>query len=47
MIRWGGERRELGEYLDLSWDLDFGAIQELVERLCVIGVKPHYVCLPV
>ena len=39
--------RELEEYLDLPWDPDFGMIQELVGRLCVVGVKPHYVCLPV
>ena len=43
-ICWGGERRELEEYLDLSWDPDSGVIQELVERLHVVGVKPHYVC---
>ena len=47
MIRWGGERRELGEYPDLSWNMDFGVIQELVERLRVIGVKPHCMCLPI
>ena len=42
-IPWDGERRELGEYFDLSWDPDSGVIQELVEGLLVIGVKPHYV----
>ena len=47
VISWDGERRELGEYPDLSWDLDSRMIYELVERLCVVGVKPHYVCLPV
>ena len=25
-IRWGGERRELREYLNLSWDPDSGVI---------------------
>ena len=43
-IRWCGERRELREYLDLPWDPDSGVIQELVERLCIVGVKPHCVC---
>ena len=43
-ICWGGERRKLGEYPDLSWDPDSGVIQEFVERLCVVGVKPHCVC---
>ena len=43
VIHWGDERRELGEYLDLSRDPDFGVIQELVERLHVIGVKLHCV----
>ena len=42
-IRWSGVRRELGEYPDLYWDPDFGVIQELVERLRIIGVKPHCV----
>ena len=37
--------RNLREYLDLSWDPDSGVILELVERLCVVGVKPHGVCL--
>ena len=41
------EKRELGDYPDLSWDLEFGVIQELVERLCVVGVKLHGVCLPI
>ena len=39
--------RELEEYSDLSWDSDFGVIQELVGRLCVVGVKPHCVYLPI
>ena len=39
------ERRELGDYPDLSWDLEFEVIQELVERLYVVGVKHHGVCL--
>ena len=41
------ERRELGDYPDLSWNPNFGVIQELVERLCVIGMKPHGVYLPI
>ena len=42
-ICWGGERRELGEYADLSWDPDSGVIQELVERLHVVGMEPQCV----
>ena len=47
--RYAGLVREnnLGEYPDLSFDLDSGVIPELVERLCVVGVKPHSVCLPI
>ena len=45
VLSWGGERKELGEYPDLSWDPDFEVIQELVERLFVVGVKPHWACL--
>ena len=41
------ERTKLGDYPNLSWDPNSGMIQELVERFCVIGVKPHGVCLPV
>ena len=41
------EKRELGDYPDLSWDPNFGMIQELVERLYVVGMKPHSVCLPI
>ena len=39
------ERRELGDYSDLSWDLESGVIQELVERLCIVGMKSHGVRL--
>ena len=44
VIQWGHERRKLREYPNLSWDPDYGVIKELVERLHVVGVKPHYVC---
>ena len=47
MICWSGERRELGEYPNLSWNPDSRVIQELVERLHIVGVKPHCVCLPI
>ena len=47
MIRWGGERRELGKYSDLSWNPDSRVILELIERLRIIGVKPHCACLRV
>ena len=34
---------ELEEYPDLPWNPDSGVIQELVGRLCIVGVKPHCV----
>ena len=40
-------KRDLREYPDIFWALDSGIIQELIERLCVVRVKPHCVYLPV
>ena len=37
--------KDLGEHLDLFRIQILGVIQGLVERLCVVGVKPHWVCL--
>ena len=37
-----GEREEFREALGSIWDLDFGNISKgLVERLCIVGVKPR------
>ena len=33
--------KDLGEHPDLFRIWILGVIQELVERLCVVGVKPH------
>ena len=40
-----GEGEEYREAPKSAWDLDSGnVIKGLVERLCVVGVKPHLAC---
>ena len=41
------EKRKLKDYPDLSWNPHSRTIPELVERLCVVEVKLHGVCLPI